>query len=207
MTISKKVLAVVILLALSISLAFADESQSYRFDSDLVSSLNIDVSIGSVVVHYSERDSIDVTVNFRKESNGWFGRSVDLSNLNLNSRLNGSELTLSFDEKHVKAEIEINMPNTSEISINLAVGAVQLLSVEADNVDINLGVGTAEIQMLEKLAGNLNLSAGVGETTVQGAQQVRSSRAIVSSQVTAAGSGNTNVVIHVGVGSAKIALN
>jgi hypothetical protein len=207
MSTSKKVFTVVILLALSISLSFADETRSHQFDSKLVSSLTIDISLGSIVVQHSESDTIEITTTLRNERNRWFGRSQDLSNLDLNPQMNGSELTLSFDEKHVKVELIIDMPKTNEISINLGVGTVELVLVEADSVDINLGVGALEIQMLEKLAGNLNLSAGVGETEVQGAQQVRSSRAIVSSQLTANGSGKTDIVGYVGVGSAKVALN
>lgn len=207
MTISKRIFTVVVLMALSISLALADETRSHQFDSKLVTSLNIDLSIGSIVVHHSDSDSIEITTTFRNERNSWFGKTKDLSKMDLNTLMNGSELTLSFDEKHVKAELKINMPKTNEISINLGVGTVELMLVEADSVDINLGVGALEVQMLERLAGNLKLSAGVGETEVQGAQQVRSSRAFVSSQLSATGSGTTNLVGYVGVGSAKIALN
>lgn len=204
--ISKKVCAVVILLALSISVAFADEKRSHQFDAKLVSSLKVDLSVGSIAVKHSDSEFIEVTVILRNESNGWFGRSQDLTKLDLDSRILNSELTLIFDEKHVKAEMEIFLPKTSELSINLGVGAVELLMVEAESVEINLGVGTIEIEMSEKLAGNLNLSAGVGDTNVQGAQQIQSKRAVVSSELNARGSGNTEVLGRVGIGSVSISL-
>lgn len=204
--ISKKVCAVVILLALSISVAFADEKRSHQFDARLVSSLKFDVSVGSIVMHNTESEYIDITVILRKEAKGWFGRSIDLSTLDVSPRISGSELTLIFDEKHAQAVIEIYMPRTSDISINLGVGTVELLLVEAESVDINLGVGTIEINMLEELTGNLNLYAGVGETKVQGAQQVKATRAVVSSQLSAMGKGQTEVLGRVGIGSASISL-
>lgn len=204
--ISKKVCAVVILLALSISVAFADEKRSHQFDARLVSSLKFDVSVGSIFMHNTESEYIDITIILRKEAKGWFGRSIDLSTLDVSPRISGSELTLIFDEKHAQAVIEIYMPRTNDISINLGVGTVELLLVEAESVDINLGVGTIAINMLEELTGNLNLYAGVGETKVQGAQQVKATRAVVSSQLRAMGKGQTEVLGRLGIGSASISL-
>lgn len=203
---SKKVCAVILLLAFGISMALADETRSHQFDSKEIRSVNIDVSIGSITIEHTNLASIDIEVTISKEGNSWFRRSRDLSEMDLSSKISGSELNLDFNEKQAKADLHIRLPETKELSINLGVGTIELLLAQSDLIKVDLGVGTIEIDMLNEFAGLIELRAGVGETYAKGADNVRVSRSFVSSDLSAQGSGRTFVHGNVGVGSASISL-
>ncbi len=204
--ISKRICAVVIIMAFGMSMAFADEKRSYQFDVSKISTLKVDLSIGSIVVEHSDTESIDIEMTLSGEGSRWFRRSADLSKMDLDSDIRGSELTISFDEKGAKADLHIRLPATSELHINLGVGTVELLLAQSDLIEVDLGVGTIEIDMLKEFAGDITLSAGVGETTAKGADNVTTSRAFVSSDLSARGVGATPIQGNVGVGSASISL-
>jgi hypothetical protein len=204
--ISKRICAVVIIMAFGMSMAFADERRSYQFDASKISTIKVDLSVGSIVVEHTNVESIDIDMTLSEEGNGWFRRSADLSKMDLDSDVRGSELTIGFDERGAKAELHIRLPTTSELHIHLGVGTVELLHAQSDLIEVNLGVGTIEIDMLDNLAGDIQLSAGVGETTIEGGNNIKTSRAFVSSDLNARGNGATRVHGSVGVGSASISL-
>ena len=204
--ITKRVCTVILLLSFSISMAFADESRSYQFDATEVHTLKVDVSVGSITIEHTDTAMIDIDMTLREDSNGWFRRSADLTGMDLDYRLRDSVLTLGFDEKHAKADLHIRIPATHELSINLGVGTVELLLAQSDLIEVDLGVGTIEIDMLQEFAGDIELSAGVGETSAKGADNVKTNRAFVSSDLVASGNGNSIVYGTVGVGSVSISL-
>ena len=203
---TKKICTAIFLLSFSISIAFADETRSYQFDASEVSALKVDVSIGNIIIEHTNSLKIDIDVTIRENSDGWFRRSADLSSMELDYRIKDSVLSLDFDEKHAKADLLVRIPATYEMSIKLGVGSIELLRAQADLIQVDLGVGTIEIDMSKELVGDIELSAGVGETSARGANNVKTHRAFVSSDLAATGNGKSVVYGEVGVGSVSISL-
>lgn len=206
--ISTKIISTCLLLALSISVACADEVRHHTFDGSEISSLNLDVRVGTVVIAPSL--SGDIEVELRIEQNGglgwWFRSKPDIADMDLDSRVRNTQLSLSMDEKNVNTDWIIKVPPLTKLEIDLGVGTVEIEGL-ATSMDIDVGVGSVEIDTPITSAGNISLNAGVGDTKVRGASEQNNRRAIVSSETDAEGSGSNDIRVNVGVGDVLVRLD
>lgn len=198
--INSKIASVILILALSISMATAEETRHHEFQTTDISSLTVNMRAGTILVEHSNEDHITVQVLLTDGDSRWLRRSVDMENMDIEVDTRNSELVLSFDQKGVDTDWIIKVPALSKIEINAGAGKVEIDMARA-NIDANIGVGTIELELSKALYGEIELASGVGDTSVRGANTVETQRAFVSSDLTAHGDGNLFVRANVGVGS------
>jgi hypothetical protein len=203
--ISKKVVSLVFILALSITVAVAEETRHHEFDATGISTLQLNMRAGTIVVEHTEENYVSVELRITKEDRGWFRRSVDTSDMDLKADVRNSALELSFDHKDVKTQWIVKVPALSKVDIRAGVGTIDVYMVNAD-IDVDMGVGAIKFELARLLTGDIVLAAGVGDTTVTGASSMTSQRALVSSNLSAIGDGSLRVRANVGVGSAEVDL-
>lgn len=203
--INTKVASVILLLALSITVATADEIRHHRFNSTDISSVVINMRAGTIVLEHSDDEFIDIELVIAEEGRNWFRKPVDMTEMDLVVKNRLSELEIGFDQSGVNSDWIIKVPELASIEINAGAGTVQVSMANAD-IDLNLGVGTIELEISKALFGDIELASGVGDTSVTGAVSVEAQRAFVSSELKANGTGNLSVQADVGVGSVSVTL-
>ncbi|MEC8860027.1 MAG: hypothetical protein VYE29_08495 [Pseudomonadota bacterium] len=207
--INVKTLGTVLLLAFSISVACADEVRRHTFDSDEIDRLDIDTNVGTLLIEQSDSGSIEVEVVIKAEDSrwslSWFDDEPDLSKVDIESRVHAGELNLGLDADDVSADWVIRIPDLDRISIQLAVGTVEIVDINSE-FDIQVGVGTIDIETSRSSTGRITASAGVGDTRVRGASDTESQRVLVSSDTSGTGDGDRDLSADVGVGDIRIAL-
>ena len=203
--INKRILSIVLLLALSISVATAEERRHHQFHLSDISTLELNVRAGTILVEHSDSDYIDIVVLITEEDKNWLGRSVDLSAMDIEVSNVDSALQLNFDYKGVSTDWIIKVPELRKIEINAGAGTVDINMVRAD-LNANIGVGTIDLRLSKAAFGDMELASGVGDTSVSGAISAESRRAFVSSDVRARGTGDLTLRANVGVGSVDAAL-
>lgn len=200
--INKKIATVVLILAFSITVATADEKRHHEFETDDISSLTVNMRAGTIVVEHNDEDYIAVELLITEGDRGWFTKSVDMEEMDIEVAKRNSELELTFDHKGVNSDWIIKVPALAKIEINGGAGTVEINMAEAD-IDANMGVGTIELQLSKALFGDIEFASGVGDTSARGANTVETQRAFVSSDLKAYGDGDLTVRANVGVGSVE----
>jgi len=204
--ISLKVASIFFLLAFSISLTSADETRIHEFDTNDISALRIDARVGTIIVEPSRSGKLEVELHISNEKKRrWFSGTPDFTSMDLKSSQRGSRLRLSFDDKNVKTDWVVRVPDIQQIEIELGVGTVEMYGIAAAFIT-DVGVGTIDIRTPANSAGLVELSVGVGETTIRGGTSVNNRRTLVSSQASALGQGNSAIRAEVGVGSIEVTL-
>ena len=204
--VSRKIVAIIFILALGISLATAEEIRHHEFDTNDINRLSLDIRTGHIIVEHHDQQVISVEVRLSEENEGWFRRSPDLTNMDIRQSLRNSQLTLSFDEKHVDTEWIIRIPSLEQFDLNLGVGAAELVMINTD-ITVNIGVGAVEMNLALARYGEIQMSTGVGDTAILGARSTESNRALVSSHISGKGEGEYTVSANLGVGSAEVKLS
>ena len=205
--ISTRIISTCILLALSISVVCADEVRHHTFAGSEISSLTLDVRVGSIVISPSTSGDIEVELRIEESGGlGWFSSKPDIADMDLESRVRRNQLSLSLDEKDITTDWIIKVPPLANLEIDLGVGAVEIEDL-GTAMEIDVGVGSVEIDTPLSSAGHISLSVGVGDTTVRGASEQNSRRAIVSSETDAEGNGSNDIQVDVGVGDVVVRLD
>lgn len=70
--INRKIFAVVVILALSISLAAADEKRNHKFPVSGISLLSLNIREGTIVIEHAESDFADIELRFTEDEDVWF---------------------------------------------------------------------------------------------------------------------------------------
>lgn len=203
--ISAKTATLLLVLAISISMASAEELRFHEYDDSNTDTLSISAKIGTTVVP-STLGKLKVELLISDERNRrWFRRLHDTSAMDVNSVRRGNDLRLSFDHKDVKTDWVIRVPKIDRIDIELGVGTIEVMDI-ASAINADVGVGTIEVHTLANSAGVVDLFVGVGDTVITGSSNINSRRALVSSENTAIGQGDKTVKARVGVGSIEVKL-
>lgn len=203
--INTKVVSMIFLLALSITVATADETRHHRFNSADISSVIVNMRAGTIVLKESHDQFIDIELVISEGERSWFRKTVDIAGMDIEVKSHQSELELGFDHRGVNTDWIIKVPKLSTIEISAGAGTVEVIMANA-NIELNLGVGTIELDLAKELFGEIELAAGVGDTSVAGATSVEAQRAFVSSELKANGNGDLRVQADVGVGSVSVHL-
>jgi hypothetical protein len=180
--------------------------RQHRFDRSGIERLIIEQGVGSIRLEPADGDDVEVELRIEPQRNGgWFRRTPDVSNMDLQSGKRGDVLTLAFKERNVASHWVVRLPALTELVIDAGVGQVagRLPSMTAR---INLGVGEVDIGVERNAVGAVDLSVGVGETRITGAVEEKQQRAFVSSQSSGRGDGANALWIKVGVGEVRVDL-
>jgi hypothetical protein len=196
-----KAASICLLLAFSISIACADTevTRQHTFNGDDIGSIRFDINVGTLQVEPSDTGDIEVSMTISAEQRGWFGRTPDINNMDLRSSQQGDRLRLSFNEKNVKTEWLVKVPDLDQVDIKLGVGTVEV-HMPTFAVYVDLGVGTINLQANASEIDTVDLSVGVGDTQVFGGNNTESHRAMVSSETSALGNGAYVIKARAGVG-------
>lgn len=203
----KKVTGVLILIAVSLlyvsPLNAADRVlRVHTFNLEDFEELEINNSVGSIDLRLVEGNEMRVEVEIESQER-FFGRSVDVDDIELGVRMRGEKLILSIDEDKIEAHWYIELPAVRYIDIDMGVGEIDV-EIDASNLEINLGVGDIEISAPLLTVGEIELSAGVGDTNIRGTSAVEKTRAVVSSE--SEGDGGLSIEVEVGVGDITVEL-
>jgi len=211
MNISYKLLASVTLLALTSTMATAQEQvvRHHDFDTTQVDRLILDFRVGTIHLESSTSDRIEVELVIRQEnSRRLFRRSPDIQSMDLTHRSNQDTLRLSFDENNVRTDWIIRLPALAYLEIDAGVGTIDG-DLPPGAVDINLGVGAVDLVAQRASTGAIDLDARVGDTSLSGLSDNKGGaerRALVSSTSSGHGRGDHRVRIRVGVGDVSLHL-
>lgn len=199
--ITAKAVSICVLLAFSISMACADTevTRQHTFDGTDIGSLRLDISVGTVRVEPSDTGNVEVSLTVSAEDGRWFRRTPNVDNLDLRSSHQGDRLRLSFNEKNVKTEWLIKVPDLNQLDVELGVGTIDV-AMATFGMFIDVGVGTIDLQADASEIDTVDLSVGVGDTQVFGGDNIQSHRAMVSSETSALGKGSHAIKARAGVG-------
>lgn len=102
---------------------------------------------------------------------------------------------------------ELRVPRTLAVRIEMGVGELNIDGVEGD-LDVDLGVGEADIHAPKLHAGHVSVDTGIGDARIHGGGSDTESHGFIGSHASwAAGSGRSEVRVHVGVGEGTVRLD
>jgi hypothetical protein len=205
----KKVISVLILIAVSVFTVFPVNAADrvlrvHTFELDDFDEIEINNSVGSIDLRLVEGNEIRVEVDIEAQDR-YFGREVDVDDIEVGVRMRGDKLILTIDEDKIKAHWYIEMPAVANIEIDMGVGEIDV-EIEASNLEVNLGVGEVDIIAPLLTVGEIDLSAGVGDTNIRGTSEVDNSRTVVASESEGYGDGEFSIDVDVGVGDVTVEL-
>lgn len=198
-------IALGVLAAASHAMAANEVTREHQFSLDDIDTLEIHAGVGSIDILPASGERLEVIVRIEGKRDGWFRRSPDVSGLDLEQRQRGDRLILEQNTEGTETHWLIRMPAVASTRLHLGVGAITA-ELPATAVDIDLGVGEVQLDFPQQAAGNLHLKVGVGDAALHGAADIESSRAFVSQEISANGTGAQDIDIDVGVGNIDVQL-
>lgn len=180
-------------------------TRHHSFNLSDISEVEIRGSVGRMEISLVDGDEIRLTLEIEGKDGGWFRRTKDVSDVDLESSLRGDRLILRMDEDDTNTDWSVELPVVAITRIDLGVGEIRA-EVGATELELNLGVGEAVVDAEEASTGRIDLSVGVGEARVTGTRGIESERSFVSQELTAYGRGELPIEMHVGVGEARVNL-
>ena len=194
------------LLASPLSLADEDRVvREYQFTLEDISEIEIEGSVGEMQFEPGSNHEIRLVLEIEGDDGGWFRRSKDVSEVELESRIRGDRLILSQTEKKTNTTWRILLPAVARTRVQFGVGEING-EFGATALDIHLGVGEVDIELPLKSTGDIDLSVGVGDASVHGGMDVDEDRTLVSQKVRARGKGSFDLRIDLGVGDIDVDL-
>lgn len=180
--------------------------REYSFPLTDIEEIEIHASVGQMRIMPSEGNEIRLVLEIESNDNGWFDRSRDVSDVELESDVRGKRLVLRQTEDETTTEWTVQMPAVARTSIEMGVGEIDA-QFGPTELDIDMGVGDVEVSLPESSTGEIDLATGVGEVKLRGAHDVENDRAFVSHDVHGSGDGDMDARIDVGVGEVRLELD
>lgn len=101
---------------------------------------------------------------------------------------------------------ELRVPRSLAVKIEMGVGELTVQGIEGD-LDAELGVGEADIHAPKSHTGHVSVDTGIGDARIRGGGSDTESHGFIGSHTTwSAGSGRSEVRLHVGVGEGTVRL-
>jgi hypothetical protein len=197
----------IVMLAATGGTAAAEEvRRTHRFDTAGIERLHIEHRAGELIIEPAEGDQIEVELRIEPQQT-WIDREGDAADLDLTSSVRGDRLTLRFGENDVRSEMLVRVPALERLTIDAGAGEVRG-TLPPMETEVFLGAGTVNLDAGRSSTGRIDLRARVGDTSVDGAQNVETSRLIlVGSTSSAAGEGSHRVEAKVRAGDVRVALH
>jgi len=142
----------------------------------------------------------------RQQDKGWFHDEVDLARIELDSDVHDDRLVLRQTDEDVTIDWTIELPTVAETRIEFGVGEIEGEFGDTE-LHVDLGGGDVDLTLPAGSVGRVALSVGVGDARLQGATRDYEERSFVSREVTGNGDGENPLVVEVGVGDIRVALD
>ena len=173
--------------------------------------LRLDIPVAEVSIEGSNREDvvIETRIECGRSSRKCRERAEDIRFDSRSSR-NFLDLTLEGFPKNTNQgpsiEIRIVQPRFLPIEVDLGVGKLEIFDVEAD-LRVDLGVGGVEISMSREAIASVDIEVGIGDAELHPrVDHVDRSGFLGSDLSWRGGSGESEIVIEVGVGDVEIEL-
>lgn len=198
----------VVLMTALVTAAKADERviRQHTFDLGDIKEVEFTNSVGSIDIVPADGDQIRIVLDIEGQHHGFFRRTVDVDNMDLEVRERGNVLFLTFDEKDASAEWTVEIPVVEHIRIEMGVGELRL-ETGATDLHVELGVGDVVVDAPAASIGRINVDVGVGDADVRGADILDRDKAFISQSIRAQGDGSHDIDIEVGVGDVDVRLD
>ena len=191
-----------VLTAIGATAAAEEALRSHRFDTAGIDHLRIEHRAGELALAPAEGNQIEVELRIQPQD----GHDVDLAGLDVESRVRGEVLTLSFGERHVTSHMLVRVPSLKQLTIDAGAGEVQGTLPPMD-ASVLLDAGTVDLDVDRSSTGRVDLRARVGDTTIEGAPGAATNRVLlVGSTSSAAGDGLHRVEAKVRAGDVRVGL-
>lgn len=190
----------------SAALAKDEVVSKHQFSVNSATEVSIDNSVGEITFVRGETDQLLVELTIKETDDGFFYGGGDIYAVNLVSDWSGDELRLSIEpDEDIQAHWRITMPKVAELDVDMGVGEISGDIYTTDS-SFDLGVGELELNVYGDDIARISIDAGIGDSKITGFRQgkTETTRAMVSSESDARGSGQYRLSADVGVGEARI---
>lgn len=200
----------VLLMTVLVTTAKADEhvTRTHNFDLDGIEDIEFNNGVGRFEIIQTNGDEMRVMLDIESEKKGFFRRSADVSDMDIEVKERGDRLYLSFEEKNAKAEWIVEIPKSAKIertSIQMGVGEVEVEIGETE-LEIELGVGEVFVEAPESSVGRVDINVGVGDASLRGGEILDRDSVFISKSINGEGSGNFSLEVDLGVGDVDVRL-
>src|SRR5690554_2529152 len=112
------------------------KSVEHAFSFAGIEHVELKHSVGNVrIVHSDNASQAQLTGTIKGNSNGWFSRSEDISNVDFDITVEGDTLRITFDQDNAAADVVLTIPAVASLSIKLGVGDLQA-ALASDEVSV-----------------------------------------------------------------------
>lgn len=200
----------VLLMTVLVTTAKADEhvTRTHFFDLDGIEDIEFSNGVGRFEIIQTNDDEMRVMLDIESEKKGFFRRSADVSDMDIEVKERGDRLYLSFEEKNAKAEWIVEIPKSANVertAIQMGVGEVEVEIGETE-LEIELGVGEVFVEAPESSVGRVDINVGVGDANLRGGNILDRDSVFISKSINGEGSGNFSLEVDLGVGDVDVRL-
>jgi len=200
----------VLLMTVLVTSAKADEhvSRTHIFDLDGIEEIEFSNGVGRFEISQTNEDEMRVMLDIESEKKGFFRRSADVSDMDIEVKERGDRLYLSFEEKNAKAEWIVEIPKSANVertAIQMGVGEVEV-DIGETELEIELGVGDVFVEAPESSVGRVEINVGVGDASLRGGEILDRDSVFISKSINGEGNGNFSLEVDLGVGDVDVRL-
>ena len=192
------------------SAACAEETVTtkHQFTVSTSTHITIDNSVGEIEFLRTDSNQLEIELTIKATEDGFFYGGGDIHAVKLVSDWADDTLSLRIEpDEDVNAEWRVKLPKVAEVEVDMGVGKIhgELLTTDSN---FDLGVGDVDLTLYGDDISRISVDAGIGDTEIRGfaAGEVKTTRAMVSSESDARGSGNYRISADVGVGEASFTI-
>lgn len=164
--------------------------------------LYLDVEVGEVDIKTHNSDEISLDVVVKESDSNWF-KNNDLDDVELTQEIRKDTVYLSIDVEDTKQNWKLLVPEHLNLKLKMGVGEIQVDGLSKD-IDIHLGVGDTEVFLADNNYSSIELDTGVGDADLDGFDNQKTRRSIVSKSIEWLGNGSHDVNVEVGVGDVEV---
>jgi hypothetical protein len=164
-----------------------------------------------VVGHDSDRVEITVELDCSRSSRRCLETAEDVE-LEIRDGTRGLEIGIGglpkWSRGGMDMEVEIHMPQTSPLVLEMGVGDIEIEGLGSD-LEAEVGVGEIEVAMSRHVVGDVEIDTGVGQASIEvEGESVAARRFFLGDEVRwADGAGRARLSIEVGVGEVVVELD
>ena len=204
-------LAVGSLLALPAQAKTTARSWSEQFPSAALRRVDLDIQVGEVLVSGWDGANVQIEIELQCERGASRCRQAAAEAKLVTSTDNGT-LRVHIEEwphffgKGLTASVQVQMPRSLALNLDLGVGAVRVAGLEND-VRTDVGVGEISISLAESAVASVSADTGVGEASLRAGGHRYESSGLISHELQwHQGTGRALVSADCGVGEINVTL-
>ena len=209
-----RVFSGLVLIGLFVSPLAADQTvRTWDNDFEVGTRSNVEFELPVAEVRFEGRDVDEVSIHMEAECGRRETTCRKIADeIEFEARWRGETLVLELEgwprsgRKAPELEIVVTLPKSSNLSVELGVGEIEVSDIEGD-IDIDAGVGEVTVRVPETQVAKVALDAGVGETSLRPHQAGAVESGFIGHDLRwSDGVGPSVVDIEVGVGEIDVIL-